>query len=1195
MKLLKIFRFELAYLVRDLSTWLYLAVLILFTAVIDALTTPGDGVFVNNTFHITATVIIGCFIWLIMGASIAGEAAARDVQTRIYPLSYVMPVTKLDYLAARFLAAFSMNAMLMLSLPLGILISFYLPGFDQPGFGPFTIRPYLSVYFFIALPNAFIATAIQFAFAALSRTVMTSYLATFLLAVFAQIIALAVAKFFGNWDLLILLDPVGVAGLLGNELQKWTPADKNTRLVTLEGMFLLNRILWLSVAGGSMLFTYLRFNFSNAATRRPGRFRWLRKKQPAAVIENAIERTKAISVPQVYARFSFATSCRQTGTIALTSFSNIAKNPAGLTVVAAAALISTMFADRIMTQFGIPLHPTTQQVLLYFASPLNSISTWSVIPLLIIFFAGQLIWSERNAELTDIADATPVPEWALFAGKFLALGLMILVWMTFILIAATAMQVRLGSFNIEWGLYVIVLFGLQFTDYLLFALLALVVHALVHQKYVAHLVMLLVFLFMVFPSAFGVEHNMLVFGAGPAWAYTDMRGFGNTLAPWLWFKLYWMAWALLLAVSARLLWVRGREHDLRSRFRAVMQRFTTASVAIATSTVAALIMLASFIFYNTNVLNDYQTAAHIMQLRAEYERSYGRYANTPQPELSATKLDVQIFPDEPKVEIRGTYTLVNRDLVRMDSIHVTSISGKALDGVKLNRPATCIVNDHELGHYIYKLHEGLRPGDSLLLNFQVNHRPSGFSHNGSDQFVVENGTYFTNYDLLPSIGYQRQREIKDPVNRKKYELPARTTIPSLYDITARKKSLMTNENTFEAIVGTSNSEIAIAPGNLIRTWTKADRQYFHYKTDAPIGNEFAIASGRYAMKEGKWNNVAIKIYYHARHAQNIDRMFRSVRNSLDYFTEHFGPYPYGHITIVERAGLGTGASADASFINYGEQYSLLKADTSKNGFELPYYILAHEVAHQWWGLARLTPANVEGAGVLIESLAVYSGMLVLKKNYGDNHLQRYVEYLHSSYEVPRSLASAPLLQANESFLYYRKGGLAMYALSRYIGEDNVNAALRNLLSKRASGEQPLPTTLDLYRELEAITPDTLNYLLHDLFKTNTYWRLKTKQVSATQKTDGNWQVSLKVEAQKLVVDSTGKETEVAINDWLEVGVYENDNKSNTPMYLKMHRMKSREQTISVTVPRKPERAGIDPNYLMITIRRDGNVKYVEGL
>ena len=211
---------------------------------------------------------------------------------------------------------------------------------------------------------------------------------------------------------------------------------------------------------------------------------------------------------------------------------------------------------------------------------------------------------------------------------------------------------------------------------------------------------------------------------------------------------------------------------------------------------------------------------------------------------------------------------------------------------------------------------------------------------------------------------------------------------------------------------------------------------------------------------------------------NIDRMLRSVKASLEYYTEQFGPYPYGYLTLAERAGSGNGASADAGIIYYGEQYSLMNPDDSPDGFDLPYYIMAHEVAHQWWGMARLTPAYVEGAGVLIEGLAVYSGMQVLEKSYGDSHLRQYVSFLHSSYEKPRSPATPSLLQANESFLYYRKGGLAMYALSKYIGKEKVNAALRRLLEKHASGELPLPTTLNLYEELQKVTPDSLNYLLH---------------------------------------------------------------------------------------------------------------------
>ena len=137
MILQKIFRYEFAYQVRRISTWLYLSVLLVFTIVMNGVITPGDGVYSNNTFHITAITVIGGLIWLVMGASIAGEAAARDVQTRMHPLIYTTPVTEINYLGGRFLAAFAVNALLILSLPVGVLLSFYLPGMDQGGLLPF--------------------------------------------------------------------------------------------------------------------------------------------------------------------------------------------------------------------------------------------------------------------------------------------------------------------------------------------------------------------------------------------------------------------------------------------------------------------------------------------------------------------------------------------------------------------------------------------------------------------------------------------------------------------------------------------------------------------------------------------------------------------------------------------------------------------------------------------------------------------------------------------------------------------------------------------------------------------------------------------------------------------------------------------------------------------------------------------------
>lgn len=1191
MKLWTIFRFEFACQVRRFSTWLYLAVLLAFTLVMNLATTPGEGVYANNTFHITAIVVIGGLIWLVMAAAIGGEAAARDVQTRMHPLTYTTPVTKLHYLGGRFLAAFAVNALLILSLPLGALLSFYLPGMDEGGLLPFRPSAYLSVYFLIALPGVFVATALQFSFAALSRQVMTSYLASLLLALVAQVIAITAAKLFENWDLVKLLDPVGVTGIVGNELQTWTPTEKNTRLVRLEGMFLWNRVLWMSVGAGVLLLTYLRFSFAHPVTSS-----WRsRFKRPSKVLaktsaEATIVRATAISVPLVQRSFGFATWIRQTLTIAWTSFRKIARNPIGLTLVAAIALVSAVFGNRIMTQFGIPLLPTTQQVLTYLAAPVSNLNTpWVVIPLLIMYFSGELVWRERDTGLSDIADAAPVPEWALFIGKFTGLSLIIVAWMALLMAGGIGVQLGLGYDKLEIGLYVQVLFGLQLVDYLLFALLALVVHVVVNQKYIGYLVMILFFSFIAFPSTYGIEHTMLIFGKAPGWWYTDMRGFGPTPGPWLWFKVYWIAWALLLAVAARLLWARGREQGLKYRLRFAKRRFTPSTTWVGIIASGLILTLGSFIFYNTNVLNEYLTGSGINERKAEYELLYGQYRNALQPQLAATKLHVEIYPDRQQVDIRAAYTLVNKHTVPIDSIHLGSISGIEPGEVAFNRPATGLLLDKKLSHYIYALKQPLRPGDSLQLNFVVHYKQSGFRFNGADELVVKNGTCFTNYNLLPAIGYQRYREINDAVIRKKYKLVARPSISSLYDKEARKKPLSTDQNTFEAIVGTAKDEVAVAPGILHKTWTEGNRRYFHYKTDAPIGGEFAFFSGNYAVQESKWNGVEIRIYHHPDHTLNIDRMLRSLKASLDYLTEQFGPYPYGHLTVVERAGNGGGASSDASLINYGEQYALMKPDDSPDGFDLPYYILAHEVAHQWWGIARLTPANVEGAGVLIEGLSVYAGMQVLEKNYGEGHLRKYLDYLHSSYEIPRSRATASLLQANEDFLYYRKGGLVMYVLGKYIGKEKVNGALRHLLQKHNSGELPLPTTLDLYHELQKVTPDSLNYLLHDLFEQNTYWRLKTKQFAAAQTKTGNWQVTLKVQAQKVVVDSTGHENEVPMNDWLEVGIYEEGKGFNEPLYLQMHRIRSGEQTIKVTVPRKPDRAGIDPNRLMIDIRPDDNI------
>jgi hypothetical protein len=107
--------------------------------------------------------------------------------------------------------------------------------------------------------------------------------------------------------------------------------------------------------------------------------------------------------------------------------------------------------------------------------------------------------------------------------------------------------------------------------------------------------------------------------------------------------------------------------------------------------------------------------------------------------------------------------------------------------------------------------------------------------------------------------------------------------------------------------------------------------------------------------------------------------------------------------------------------------------------------------------------------------------------------------------------------------------------------------------------------------------------LHDLFEVNAFWEFELEQATAEQTAAGLWQVTLDVQARKVVVDEVGVETEAPMDDWVEIGVFGQDEQGvelAEPLYLQKQRIRSGQQTITITVPGKPARAAIDPRYLL---------------
>ena len=1182
-RFLEILRFEL---VRQLSRpllWLFVAVFgyLAFAATSDGVTGAGrsDDVFFNAPVDVAAYGIIVGMISLMVAAVLAGDAAARDAQTRIDPLVYALPLGRVQYLLGRFLAPFLIHAVVLLVAVAGIALLPLLPAADPEIMGPFRPGAFAMAYLWFMLPNALFAHAIMFATASLTRRAITAFAAGGLL----FFLSLFVPEFIGgqlqHWTFARWFDPSGYAAVR-IYMDTWAPAQQNALLLPMEGMILWNRLFWLGAAllvvGGLIA----RFRFAHHAPRASGR--------SVTDLAEPDAMPADVAVPRASRTFDAGSRARQLAAAFALALRQIAHSRGILFLLVGPVLLFFAMPE-MLEHIGVPLEPSTSRLLLAFQRAAVLSST---IPLvLVLVFTGELIWSERDARLSAMVDAAPVPDWVLMTGKLLALLPMLLVHQALLFAVAIGVQRVLGYTNHDFALLAQGLFGVQMVDYVLFGALAVAVHALVNHKYVGHLVMIVVWMMSRMAYRFGIEHDMLAYSSAPAIVHSDMTGYGWSVGPWLWHKLYWLGWALLLLAAARVLWPRGGESALLWRLRAARVRLRSA-LPLAIGAAAIVVVAGGFTFWNTNVLNEHTTAGEGAARRAAYERAYSRYAGSPQPALTAMSLRVGLHPSRGRARIDGRYVLANRGAEPIDTLHIATSLALETDSVRFDRPARALARDARLGHGIYLLERPLAPGDSIVMSFVLRHEPRGFG--GRPNPVRPNGVMLDQADVLPRIGYQRDRELVAAAERRKRGMPARVAVPPLEDVAARYDPRRAAATSLDIVIATDSGHTAVAPGRLRRSWIEDGRRWFHYTTDVPVRDSWVLLSARYARRTGTFGDVDIEVLYHPGHTAGVERLLRSVRTSLADFTERFGPYPFGTVRFAESPGWGTGASAHPGFVDFDEGFAILDASRDRREIDFVFGVVAHEVAHQWWG-HQLVPAYVEGAPLLTESLAWYSALGAVEREYGREHLRRMLAMLRESYLTPRTRAGVPLLRADDWFQAYRKGAFAMQALREYIGQDEVDGALRALLGRHAAPNAPLATSLDLYAALQAAAPDSMQYLLHDLFEENTYWDLRTDSARAERIDGDRWRVTLDVRVSKSVVDTAGVESARPMNDHVDVAVFgaaPAPGARGAELYRERRRLASGSHRLVVEVTGEPERAGIDPDAILIDTYDGDNVEPV---
>jgi ABC-type transport system involved in multi-copper enzyme maturation permease subunit len=1185
----EIFRFELRQQLKSPLFWMIMLAFaaLAFTAAGSDSVQIGGGV---GNVHRNAPYVVANLLMVFLVLSmflitvfVAG-AALRDFDTNTAELFFTTPVPRSQYLGGRFAAGYVAAVLVMIAVALALMIGVLMPWVDPARLGPTSLYTYVYSFVVFVLPGLFFISAFLFLLATLTRSLLITYIGVIAFFVLWQI-ALVTASNLEHRSLGALLDPFGI-GAMDLATRYWSAEDRNTRLPELTGILLANRALWIAVSIAMFAATLALF--------RPDRegFRlWRRRRSVGNVAAIAAPTSPTVrTLPAVTLRTDASARWTQLLKLAWFDTRGVLGGVAFLVLLAFGLVnlgASLAFSGQI---FETKTYPVTHLMNQAMDGSFNFL-----LLIVVAFYAGELVWRERSGRIDAVTDAFPLPDWIPLLSKLTAMTTVIVAFLLAGCVECMIYQLLRGYHHFELGLYLshAVLITLRF---LLLAALALFLQVIANNKFLGYLLVVIYIISGIAFSQLHFDHHLYSYGTAPGTPYSDMNGYGHFLAAYMWFIAYWACLATALLVVAALYWTRGTVKGWKERARIARARFQTPARVLLASSLVAFAALGGWIFYNTNVLNQYVPGDVAKQRQADYEKLYRKYLDLPQPKITDVKVDVDIYPHDRRVDARGHYVLVNKTNQPITDLHVRLPFDTKLVSVDF-APHDVITDDRIHGYTIYRLKQPMLPGASMNFDFVVQYWSRGFRNSPDDTQVVDNGTFF-NSEAFPHFGYSESGQLTDLNDRRKYGLGPVPRMAKIDDQAARQFNLLGRDAdwiNFETTVSTVPDQIALAPGYLVREWTENGRHYFHYKMDRPILDFYSFQSASYAVKRDTWNGVALEVYYDPQHTFNIDRMIYTMKKSLAHYTAVYSPYQFHQLRILEFPDYQSFAQSFPNTVPFSESIGFIADLRDPSDIDYVFYVTAHEIGHQWWA-HQVIGANLQGVTMLDETFAQYSALMVMEQEYGPNQMRKFLKQELDRYLAGRggeTVAELPLaLNENQQYIHYDKGSVVMYALKDYLGEDVVDRTLSRFDREQAYKGAPYPTTTDFLNDLRQEAGPKWSPLIEDLFDKITLFDNRVVEATAKKRADGKYDVTLKVHAAKIYADGVGKETPAKIDEPIDIGVFarapDGKEQNEKVLYLTKRDIADGDSTITITVDDLPYEAGIDPYNKLVDRVSDDN-------
>ena len=160
----------------------------------------------------------------------------------------------------------------------------------------------------------------------------------------------------------------------------------------------------------------------------------------------------------------------------------------------------------------------------------------------------------------------------------------------------------------------------------------------------------------------------------------------------------------------------------------------------------------------------------------------------------------------------------------------------------------------------------------------------------------------------------------------------------------------------------------------------------HRYVQDDVHNFAWTTSPRYVVREAAFEvpglpSVDLRLLLQPEHLRQAERYFAATAAALEHYGKWYGPYPYGHVTIVDPAyGIGAGGMEYPTLFTGGTRLF------NPVGGDQPESVTIHEAGHQFW--YGIVGNNEFEHAWIDEGLNTYSTLRVLDAAYGEKQFVR---------------------------------------------------------------------------------------------------------------------------------------------------------------------------------------------------------------